>query len=410
MTTPSERLAGLLVQINFNDGFQIPFTLDDGRYGRLDTGTLEDSAPVIDYTARTTNINIRRGRDVLQDGYNAGQATIRILDPDGDFNPQNIDSPIYGHVTTGKKLRISHNGIKPTGGILRARYMFTGYISDYRYTFPQGQETGYVTITAFDAFKLFNTSAITTVTGAAAGDKTGTRIGQILTQIGWPSNMRAMNVGEVECGNDNGSSRSALVAIRLAEISENGAFYIDPQGTARFLDRGEVYDDEEQPDFSFSNDQFVASGEPYQNIKFAFDDKRVYNSATITREGGSPQTYSDAASIAKYFLHSYTQSNLIMRYDSEALLLAEGYVEARKDNDIRIDAITIDFLTAGAADFIDYLEADYFNVFYITNVTQEGSLIQKTLQCQGMNHEITPISWLTTYTTLDKLIVSQYWL
>jgi hypothetical protein len=406
MTTPSERLAGLLVQINFNDGFQIPFTLDDPKYGKLDSGILAGSAPVVDYTARTTNINTRRGRDVLQDGYNAGQATIRILDPDGDFNPQNIDSPIFGHVTTNKILRISH--FDATGAGLTG-YLFTGYISDYRYTFPVGQETGYVTITAFDAFKLLNTSAITTVTGAAAGDKTGTRIGQILNQIGFPSGMRDIDTGEVECGADNGSSRSALVAIRLAEISENGAFYVDPAGTIIFLDRSTVESDT-FPAFGFSNDQFVFSGEPYQNIKFAFDDKRVYNSATITRDGGTPQTYSDAASIAKYFLHSYTQSGLIMRYDSEALLLAEGYVEARKDNDIRIDAITVDFLTAEMFIFVDYIEADYFNFFYITNVTPQGSVIQKTLQCQGIAHEITPISWLTTYTTLDKLIVSQYWL
>ena len=410
MTTPSQRLAGLLVQINFEDAISIPFTLDDSRFGLLDTGTLGGSDPVVDYTARTTNINIRRGRDVIQDGYNAGQATIRILDPDGDFNPQNIDSPIYGYVTTGKKLRISHNGVKPTGGILRARYLFTGYISDYRYTFPIGQETGYVTITAFDAFQLFNISAITTVTGASAGDKTGTRIGQILTQIGWPSGMRDINTGGVECETDNGTSRSALTAIRLAEISENGAFYIDPQGRAIFKSRGNVADLDDLEEYDFSNDQFVESGLPYQNIKFAFDDKRVYNSATITREGGSPQTYSDAASIAKYFLHSYTQNNLIMRHNSEALLLAEGYIEARKDNDIRIDAITVDFLTAGAAEFIDYLEADYFDLFNITNVTPQGSIIQKNLQCQGVAHEITATTWIATYTTLEPLIVSQYWL
>ena len=410
MTTPSQRLAGLLVQINFEDEISIPFTLNDGRFGALGTGILGGSAPIVDYTSRTTNINIRRGRDVLQDGYNAGQATVRILDPDGDFNPQNIDSPIYGYVTTNKKLRISHYGTKTTGGGIQANYLFTGYISDYRYTFPQGQETGYVTITAFDAFKLFNTSAITTVTGAAAGDMTGTRIGQILTQIGWPTGrMRSIVTGEVECLHDNGTSRSALTAIRLAEISENGAFYITPAGTATFLDRGDVYDNDPE-EYDFSNDQFVAAGLPYQNIKFAFDDKRVYNSATITREGGTPQTYSDATSIAKYFLHSYTQSNLIMRHNTEALLLAEGYIEARKDNDIRIDAITVDFLTASNDEFLDYLVADYFDLFNITNVTPQGSVIQKNLKCQGVSHEITATTWITTYTTLEPLIVSQYWL
>ena len=410
MTTPSQRLAGLLVQINFEDEISIPFTLNDGRFGALDTGILGGSAPIVDYTSRTTNINIRRGRDVLQDGYNAGQATVRILDPDGDFNPQNIDSPIYGYVTTNKKLRISHYGTATTGGGLQANYLFTGYISDYRYTFPQGQETGYVTITAFDAFKLFNTSAITTVTGAAAGNKTGTRIGQILTQIGWPTGrMRSIATGQVECLNDNGTSRSALTAIRLAEISENGAFYIRPDGTARFLNRASVYGGDPE-EYDFSNDQFVAAGLPYQNIKFAFDDKRVYNSATITREGGTAQTYSDATSIAKYFLHSYTQSNLIMSSNTEALLLAEGYIEARKDNDIRIDAITVNFLTASNDEFLDYLVADFFDLFNITNVTAQGSVIQKSLKCQGVAHDITATTWITTYTTLEPLIVSQYWL
>jgi len=407
MTTAAEKLAGLNVSIDFEAGPQvvIPFTLNDPTYGVLDFGKLaSDSSLVINYTARTTNINIRRGRDVLQDAYNAGQATVRILDPDGDFNPQNIDSPIYGYVTTGRKLRISHG----VPGV--TRYLFTGYISDYRYTFPQGQETGYVTITAFDAFKIFNTSAITTVTGAGAGNTTGERIWQILNEIDWPSNMRdyiGTTSGAVECQTDNGSNRSALTAIRLAELTENGAFYIDPEGTAIFADRDYVYDSG-QPTYEFSNDQFVQIGYPYQNVKFAFDDKRLYNSATITREGGTAQTYSDATSISEYFLHSYNQQNLLMQTDAEALVLAEGYVEARKDNDIRIDAITIDILAADG--YIDLFSIDYFTNMNITNVTPQGSIIQKSLQCQGVMHDITPTTWLTTYTTLEPLIVSEYWL
>ena len=407
MTTSAEVLAGINVSINFEAGpaFVIPFTLDDPVFGRLDYNELaSDSALTIDYTARTTNINIRRGRDILQDAYNAGQATVRILDPDGDFNPQNIDSPIYGYVTTGRKLRISHDigyGVN---------YLFTGYISDYRYTFPQGQETGYVTITAFDAFKLFNTSAITTVTGAAAGDATGERIWQILDEIGFPADMReyrGSSAGLTTVQADDGTSRSALTAIRLAEISEYGAFFINPEGNAIFCDRGYVY----APGTStwyFSNDPLIY-GSPYQNIKFAFDDKRLYNSATITREGGSPQTYSDTASIDEYFLHSYTQSNLIMRHNAEALLLAEGYVEARKDNDIRIDSITVDVLASDI--YLEFIsDIDYFTGMDITNVTPQGSIVQKSLQVQGIAHDITPTSWNITYTTLEPLIVSEYWL
>ena len=98
MTTSAQVLAGINVSINFEAGpaYNIPFTLDDATYGQLGGAGLlaSNSSLVIDYTARTTNINIRRGRDILQDAYQAGQATVRILDPNGDFNPQNIDSPI----------------------------------------------------------------------------------------------------------------------------------------------------------------------------------------------------------------------------------------------------------------------------------------------------------------------------
>ena len=406
MTTSAEVLAGINVSINFENGpaYVIPFTLDDPVYGQLGGAGLlaGDSSLIVDYTNRCTNINIRRGRDILQDTYYAGQATVRILDPNGDFNPQNIDSPIFGYVTTGRKLRISHNigyGVN---------YLFTGYISDYRYTFPQGQETGYVTITAFDAFKLFNTSAITTVTGAAAGDTTGERIWQILDEIDWPADMReyrGISTGLTTVQADDGSSRSALTAIRLAELSEYGAFFINPEGTAVFCDRDYVYDPGTNT-WYFSNDPLIY-GFSYQGIKFAFDDKLVYNSATITRAGGTAQTYSDATSIGEYFLHSYTQSNLIMQTDANALDLAEAYVLAHKDNDIRIDAITFDMLSIDWAT-VDILQIDYFDVMDITNITQEGSMIQRVLQCQGIAHDITPTTWITTYTTMEPLITTTY--
>lgn len=407
MTTGAAILAGINVSINFEAGpaYIIPFTLDDPTFGQLNgAGTLaSDSALIIDYTARTTNINIRRGRDVLQDAYQAGQATVRILDPDGDFNPQNIDSPIFGYVTTGRKLRISYYE-----DIVGTQYLFTGYISDYRYTYPVGQESGYVTITAFDAFKLFNTSAITTVTGAAAGDTTGERIWQILDEINWPADMReyrGSSSGLTTVQADNGSSRSALTAIRLAELSEYGAFFINPEGTAIFCDRSYLYAPSTNT-YTFSNDQFVAFGFPYQNIKFAFDDKLVYNSATITREGGTAQTYSDATSIDEYFLHSYTQSNLIMQTDANALDLAEAYVLAHKDNDIRIDAITLDVLASPF--YLEFIMLDYFTQMDITNVTPQGSIINKLLQVQGIAHDITPTSWMVTYTTMEPLITTTY--
>ena len=391
--------ATLTVSINFANGpaYGIPLTLDDPAKGILGTNVLADNASlVIDYSTSTTNIAIRRGRNLLQDTYDAGQATVRILDPNGDFNPQNTSSPIYGYLQPARKLRISAN----YGGT--DYYLFSGYTAEYRYTYPQGQETAYVTITAFDAFKIFNTSAITTVTGAVAGETTGTRIGRILDTINWPATMRDIDTGQTTCQADPASSRAALTALKTVELTEYGAFYCDPAGNAVFQDRAFTTSSIGGTPTVFNQ---TGTGIPYANVKFAFDDKLVYNQANIQRTGGTTQTASDATSIDTYFLHSYTQQNLLMETDAVALDFAKAYVASRKDTSIRIDALTLDLMTANySAGVVAALSLDYFDPVTITNTTDSGSTITKTLQIQGVSHDITPNSWATTFLTMEPII------
>jgi len=129
------------------------------------------------------------------------------------------------------------------------------------------------------------------------------------------------------------------------------------------------------------------------------------NQPNIQRTGGTTQTASDAASIDTYFLHSYTQQNLLMETDAEAMNFAKAYVASRKDTSIRIDALTLDLMTPSyTAGVTAALSLDYFDPVTITNTTDNGSTITKTLQVQGVSHDITPNSWLTTFTTLEPII------
>ena len=100
------------VTINFSDGptYGYPFLLDSAIYGIIGTnelGSTNTTALTIDYSTQTTQVAIRRGRDLFTDTYNSGQATVKILDPDGDFNPQNTSSPIYGYVKPLRKIQIT---------------------------------------------------------------------------------------------------------------------------------------------------------------------------------------------------------------------------------------------------------------------------------------------------------------
>jgi len=394
MTLPAQ----ISVSFDFTSGatFGFPFTIGDPKYGVLGTGTLASSTtpePTVDLTPNVRQISIRRGRNIMRDTYEAGTATVRVLDPLSYFNPQNAASPYFGFLTPLRKLRISGT----VGGV--GYFLFSGYTTNYRYTYPQGQETGYVDIECTDAFRLMQLAGITTVASSTAGQDTGTRIGKILDDVSWPASMRTIDTGNTTCVADPGTSRTALDAIKNAEFSEQGAFYINHEGTAVFINRTNVIKKYGQTPIEFNQ----TTGIPYANLAFAFDDKLIINSAGMTRVGGTEQVSEDAASIAKYFPHQSNQTNLVAQTDADTLNIAKIYVATRKETTIRIDAMTVDLLDPDVPT-ATMLDLDYFQPLKITNVQPDGSTIVKTLQAQGLAWDITPNSMKVTVTTLEPIV------
>jgi hypothetical protein len=329
----------------------------------------------------------------MRDTYESGSATIRVLDPNSDFNPQNVNSPYFGFLTPLRKLRVSAT----VGGV--GYFLFSGYTTDYKYTYPQGQETGYVDIICADAFRLMQQAGITTVADATAGQDTGTRIGKILDQVSWPTSMRTIDTGNTTCVVDPSSSRTALDALKNAEFSEQGAFFIDTEGTAIYLNRTNVIKKYGETPIEFNQ----TTGIPYTNLTFAFDDKLIINSAGMTRVGGTQQVSEDSASIAKYFPHQLNESNLVAQTDADTLNIAKIYVATRKETTIRIDAMTVDLLDPDVPT-ATMLDLDYFSNLKITNVQPDGSTIVKTLQAQGLSWNITPNAMSVTVTTLEPIV------
>jgi len=394
MTLPAQ----IAVSFDFTSGatFGYPFTIGDVKYGVLGTGTLASSTtpePTVDLTPNVRQISIKRGRNIMRDTYEAGSATIRVLDPDSYFNPQNTSSPYFGFLTPLRKLRVSAT----VGGV--GYFLFSGYTTDYKYTYPQGQETGYVDIICSDAFRLMQQAGITTVASATAGQDTGTRIGKILDQVSWPSSMRTIDTGNTTCIADPSTSRTALDALKNAEFSEQGAFYIDVEGTAVYLNRTNVIKKYGETPIEFDQ----TTGIPYTNLTFAFDDKLIINSAGMTRYGGTQQVSEDSASIAKYFPHQINENNLVLQTDADALNVAKIYVATRKETTIRIDAMTVDLLDPDVPT-ATMLGLDYFSNLKITNVQPDGSTIVKTLQAQGLSWNITPNAMSVTVTTLEPIV------
>ena len=391
--------ATISVKINLSGGasFGNPFILGTSQLGFAE---LASSVPVIvDVSTSTLNISTRRGRNLLQDNYESGSATIKIVDPNGYFNPQNTASPYYGLLQPLRKIQASAIYGATTYGL------FGGYITEYRYTYPTGQETGYCTFICYDAFRLMYNSNVTTVTGGTAGQTTAQRVQSILTMIAWPAAFTSIGTGATTCVVDPGTTRTVLEAIQTAEFTEQGAFYIDENGVATFKGRQFVYDAQAASPTVFNQ----TGGISYAGITFALDDKTIVNKATVTRIGGTAQTYSDATSIAAYFTRSITATDMLMQTDANALALATAYVDSRKETSIRIETITLDLMTPSySAGITAALSLDFFNTVDITNEQPGGSTIQKKLQVQGIAHNITPNTWTTTIATQEPLLDVMY--
>jgi len=282
--------------INFSTGpsFAMPMVLGTGVLG---TNALADSATVTaDVSDQVNAISIKRGRSAESDQFQTGTLSLRIVDVNGDFNPMNASGPWYGLLNPMRKVQITATYNSITYPI------FSGFITGYNTTTPQYTgDVSFTTITAVDAFRLAQNAQISTVTGATAGQLSGTRINKILDQIIWPAAQRQIDVGQTTMQADPGTARTALGAMQTVEISEYGSLYADAYGNFVFKDRLSATTSVDQTAVSFTDD---GTGIAYNNAVWIFNDALVYNKADITRTGGTTQNATNTASIDKYFLHS----------------------------------------------------------------------------------------------------------
>ena len=120
--------------INFSTGpsFAQAMILDTGI---LDTNILGDAASIIvDVSNQVSRIETSRGRNALSDQFQTGALTLRIIDQNGDFNPQNVTGPYYNLLTPMRKVQITATYGSVTYPI------FAGFITSYVTTYPKDAE------------------------------------------------------------------------------------------------------------------------------------------------------------------------------------------------------------------------------------------------------------------------------
>ena len=383
--------------INFSTG---PSFAQAAIFGSAVFGTnvfADSAAVIVDVSNQINRIETNRGRTALSDQFQTGSLTLRIVDQNGDFNPQNTASPYFNLLTPMKKVQITatdNSIIYP---------IFSGFITSYVTTYPkESEDVTYTTIQAVDAFRLAQLAQISTVTGATAGDLSGVRVNEILDEISWPATMRDIDTGLTTLQADPGTNRTALGALFTVAESEYGAIYVDASGSFVFQDRNVTVSSIGATPTLFADD---GTGIEYADAAWILNDTLVFNKATITRLGGTAQVASNQPSIDKYFLHSYFLDELLMQTDAVALDYARAYVASRAETSIRCDAIVLDLYTPNySTGVVAALDLDFFDPITVITTQPGGSTIEKTLQIFGVRMNITPNSWRTTFTTLEPVI------
>jgi len=394
-------LPAIAVILNFSSGPSFGQAMIIGS-GVLGVNILADSVTVTaDVSDTVQAVNIQRGRNALSDVFQTGTCSVVIADQEGAFNPENTASPYFGLIQPLRKITIT--GTDPSTGDIYA--MFAGYTTGFNY--QQSRDVGIVsttTITAVDGFRLANLATLTTVAGSAAGDLSGTRIGQILDAIDWPASMRDIDAGSTTVQANPVASATALAKLQQCTDSEYGALYIDASGNMVFQDRSFTESSIAGTPTIFADDN---SGIPYSQVKFLFNDDLVYNSGSVTRIGGTAQTAENAESIALYFKHSYNRTNLIMENDAVALNYVRAYIASRQATSVRTDQLSLNLNTTSTAGVTAALELDYFDPITVKSTQPAASgtsTLDKTLQIFGVSHNVTPNNWVTTFTTLEPII------
>ena len=86
----------LVVTFDFSSGpvFGYSFTIGDPQHGILGVNVLADSASdVVDISDQVQKVSTKGSYNLIQDQFISNTCSVTVLDPNGDWNPQNTASP-----------------------------------------------------------------------------------------------------------------------------------------------------------------------------------------------------------------------------------------------------------------------------------------------------------------------------
>ena len=385
------------IQVIMELGFEVNyFTLNDATLGVLDgEGRLDGTLIGDDVAEYVQEISISRGRSDQLQTFNAGTATITLLNNDRRFDPINEDSPYWNPttnksgVTPRRKVTIKSNGVP----------LFIGRITDIDVVYNPQRSTASidnstVVITAADDFVLLaNTFIGSPITPSA--ELSGTRVTNILDlpEVAYPAT-RNIDAGTATLGGgatfDIAANTNVLSYLQNVAIAEQGYFYVAANGDITFTDRVSA---------SFASVSATFSDQagidlPYTGLSVLYGQEFLYNKVVASVEGGTDQTANDAASQTEYGISTLNLSGLLLEDDAAASTLASDLLARYKQPVYRFDKLQTIYNLLDLGQQADVTNLEIADVIDITRTYPTGSPASVTLpySIESVKHSITPSS------------------
>ena len=357
------------------------FTLDDSVKGVLDntTYTLGGAFSLVDVTEYVRSVSISRGRSRVLDRVQSGSANIVLDNRARLFDPTagTALSPYSSSIVPRKNVQITAND-EP---------IFSGLVDDWNLDFGV---SGDATTTAAAADGFITLGQVTVGTATRSAESSGTRVGEVLTEAGWPTVKRDIATGEVTLQADTPAENTNVVDYLLTVTdTEFGAFFMSREGNATFRDR------QASQDFT-SPVVLGGTGIPISAVTLDYGTENLYNQVTLSRDNGGTVTESDSTSQDAYGRSELSKSGLLFDDDTELGDLAAYLLSRYKDPTLRVQSVTVLMEGLGTADQASISALEIADPLQVTFTPSVGSAVTQYAALDSVEHNISPTQHTVT--------------
>ena len=373
----------VLVGFQTTTGFGNPFQLNDAVFGVLDTSTL-GGLEFADLTHLVESVNITRGRNRELTQFNAGTANVTFDNVTRVLDPLNDVSIYYPNVLPRCPIIILANGIP----------IYTGLIVDWNLDYDiSNQDLMYANCS--DDFTVLANQSMAAFTPSA--ELSGARVGAVLNrpEINY-AGARSISTGSSELGAYAVSENTnVLNYLQLVTKSEQGYLYMSANGTLTFKSRTDVLNPVSDADF-----RATGGGIPYQTLINEFGDELLYNDIVTESPAGGPFNATDTTSQALYQSQQYTATDLLNSSATEVQELGQYLLGKYKNPVLRFTGLSTQLAALNANQQDAVLRLDLTDIATVQKnyATGNPTSATQTLIVSGINHTITPLNHIISYT------------